>query len=585
MLHNPLLEAISLLETREEHPASLYKENFQHIDANDMIPMKHKANFNGSINITATISVTESDVDEIVQYAHRQLSFEIDRGSIDNVIEIRKEIKFKNSNYEGTINVWDVLPTGKTRAGKINRNLYSYDRAKWNLLMGHIGRKLPAILYFPTFLFEFPQRIYLTETENETQTNAYYRLIVQDILDSVDNGLTVEQHIVNRARVDTPSSRGALEAVLLKMGATVSRTIFGAWNDMFGREFPKREITVRYYTENDQDSEGEPEVYIEFSIRESEAMYPITERSLGFRWFFCFMLFTQFRQYRRGQSNTLFLFDEPASNLHSRAQEQLLRSFEAITNEDRGRIIYSTHSHHMINPRWLENTFIVTNEGVYDNDESMYEYSSHDTNVQIALYREFVSRHPTKTTYFQPILNTLEYFPSALEMISDAVFVEGKNDYYMIKYFEEVILNRRSSISIIPGSSASGFDTLISLYLGWGRRFVLLLDDDNEGRENRERYILQWNLRPTQVITLAEFSQKWAGFELEDLLTRTDVRNIRAQFYPATKSNELSKKEIARALQEKLINRDATGITKHAASAFEALIVGLVDRLAKYDDQ
>ena len=513
-----ILESISLLDTREEHPESLYKENFQYIDANDMIPMKHKANFNGSTNIIVSISLSESDVNELIQYARNNLSFEIERNSISKTISLRKEIRFENSIYEGTMDIWSLSPTGKTRRGKITRRLFNFDRSKWVQLIHEVRRKMPSILYFPTFLFEFPQRIYLVEDDNESPTNAYYRLIVQDILDSIDDGLTINQHIVDRARDGGSSSRSALEAVLLKMGTTVSRTIFGAWNDMFGKEVQRRDIVIRYYTESVQNSEGAPKVYLEFSIKEGEAMYPIIERSLGFRWFFCFMLFTQFRQYRRERGNALFLFDEPASNLHSRAQQQLLHSFDAITKDGRGMIIYSTHSHHMINPRWLENTFIVSNEAVYEDEDSMYAYSSVDTNIEIARYRRFVSEHPSKTTYFQPILNTLEYAPSSLEFPPDAVFVEGKNDFYVLKYFAEIILNGKEAVPILPGTTASGFDTLIALYLGWGRRFILLLDDDGEGRRQRERYVQEWNLPSPQVVTLGDLSVNWRGYELEDLL-------------------------------------------------------------------
>lgn len=366
------------------------------------------------------------------------------------------------------------------------------------------------------------------------------------------------------------------------MGTTVSRIVFGAWNDMFGKRVQSREIVVRYYMENVHDSKEEPKVYLEFSIKEGEAMYPITERSLGFRWFFCFMLFTQFRQFRRERGNALFLFDEPASNLHSRAQKQLLHSFEAITKEGRGKIVYSTHSHHMINPRWLENTFIVANEGVYEGEESMYKYSSHDTNIEIVPYRNFVTNHPSKTTYFQPILNVLEYTPSALESISDAVFVEGKNDFYIIKFFEEIVLEKSETLPIFPGTTASGFDTLISLFLGWGRRFILLLDDDEEGRRQRERYIRNWNLRPSQVVTLGGLSQDWKGHELEDLLSDRDKKNIGLKFYPDN-DGKLSKKEIARALQEKLIRSDASGISKKTALVFQELIMAATERLANYD--
>lgn len=311
-------------------------------------------------------------------------------------------------------------------------------------------------------------------------------------------------------------------------------------------------------------------------------MYPITERSLGFRWFFCFMLFTQFRQFRRERGNVLFLFDEPASNLHSRAQQQLLRSFGAITREGRGKIIYSTHSHHMIEPRWLESTFLVSNESAYEDEESMYSHSSSDTNIEIFPYRRFVSEHPGKTTYFQPILNTLEYLPSAIESIGDAVFVEGKNDFYMIRFFEDVILKRDEKLSILPGTTSSGFNTLIALYLGWGRRFVLLLDDDEEGRRQKQRYIDEWNLPISQVITLGDISSKWTGWELENFFGDGDKRYLRNTFYP-NKKDELSKKEIARALQEKLILGDATGIAQHTASKFRSLLVSLDKRLCTYD--
>ena len=371
-----ILEAINLLDQKEKHPESLYKENFQHIDANDMIPMKLKANFNDSITIKAKISLTKSDIDDIVRYCKQELSFVVERKSINSSIEITKEIKFKNSIYEGTRNIWSLSPVGTSIRGKKRRKLIDYKKSRWDKLIEETNRKIPAILYFPTFLFEFPQQIYVTQKTDESHTNAYYRQIVQDILDSIDDGLTIEQHIVERALNGSSSSRSALEAVLLKMGTVVSRTIFEGWNDMFGRDMPEREIMVRYYMDDENDSESGTEVYLEFSIREGESMYPVTERSLGFRWFFCFMLFTQFRQYRGEQGNALFLFDEPASNLHSRAQMQLLKSFNVIASADRSKIIYSTHSHHMINPQWLENTFIVFNEAVYDTEESMYIHSS-----------------------------------------------------------------------------------------------------------------------------------------------------------------------------------------------------------------
>jgi ABC-type dipeptide/oligopeptide/nickel transport system ATPase subunit len=58
----------------------------------------------------------------------------------------------------------------------------------------------------------------------------------------------------------------------------------------------------------------------------------------------------------------LFLLDEPASNLHSSAQAELLESFEKPL--DRCSLIYTTHSHHLINVRWLDTAYVGKNAAV-----------------------------------------------------------------------------------------------------------------------------------------------------------------------------------------------------------------------------
>ena len=62
----------------------------------------------------------------------------------------------------------------------------------------------------------------------------------------------------------------------------------------------------------------------------------------------------------------MFLLDEPASNLHSTAQKRLLETFERFVGDEYKplKLLYTTHSHHMINPKWLEGAFVVKNEAV-----------------------------------------------------------------------------------------------------------------------------------------------------------------------------------------------------------------------------
>lgn len=573
-----VLEAISSLERREKHLEALYKEEFRHGDVHDLIPMKKKANFNESVEVTAEISLSDSDVDELVNYARKSLSFTIDRQALGNTIKMTKEMKFRNSIYEGTTWRWSLDLIGRLNRGKREGKLSSHSQV-WQKFVQRVNNKLPSILYFPTFLFDFPKRIYVDTDSKESEKNAYYRSVIKDILDSLGNGLNIEQHIVDRARDnDQPAQKRSLDAVLATMSNRVTETVFRMWNNVFEKNITRRDIVIHCDTVAVGNGE-QPKVYLEFSIKDRDEIYLITERSLGFRWFFCFMLFTQFRQYRREHRSTLFLFDEPASNLHSRAQAQLLQSFSTIIGEGQGKILYSTHSHHMINPGWLENTHIVSNGSLYDNDDAMYEYSSRDTDIQITPYRKFVSDHPTKITYFQPILDTLEYVPSSLEPLSDAVFVEGKNDFYMLKYFNEVVLQNDETLSIIPGTGAGTFNTLIGLYLGWGKRFIVLLDDDKEGRKCKTEYIRRWEPEDFSVLTLRDISQDWKGWKTESLLSATDVKNIQAQFYP-DKQGKLSKKEICRALHEKLSRQDASNISDETIVRFRRLMEALKEKLS-----
>ena len=159
-----------------------------------------------------------------------------------------------------------------------------------------------------------------------------------------------------------------------------------------------------------------------------------------------FLLLTQFRGYRKNEDKqVLFLFDEPAANLSQKAQKQLLKSLENIGKKC--TIIYTTHSQYLINPKWLENAYVVTNEALLDTEDF---YNLRCTNVKIERYRSFVNSHPQEVSYFQPILDVLEYVPSDLEICKPGIILEGKNDFYTLNYFFKIIL-KKSELSLIPG--------------------------------------------------------------------------------------------------------------------------------------
>ncbi len=211
-------------------------------------------------------------------------------------------------------------------------------------------------------------------------------------------------------------------------------------------------------------------------------------------------------------------------------------------------ILYSTHSHYLIEPRWLEGAFIVFNDAV-DYERDLAKEADNrpiDTNIHVQRYRDFVGQHPDKLTYFQPILDKLDYVPGKLDFVDHMVFVEGKIDFYILEYFR-VQLGDKQKFRFMPSSGANDLGPLISLYLGWGRNFLVLLDDDKAGRNAKDRYKSDWFLTDASVSTLGDMSEKLKGKKIEGLIAPAGLDIIKKEIGKAS----ASKKDIARFFQER----------------------------------
>ncbi len=98
-----------------------------------------------------------------------------------------------------------------------------------------------------------------------------------------------------------------LHQVLTEMSTCVSCYVFGAWNEIIDKKMPDANIVMDWGKEKHDDVDR---YFIEFSMKQSDQVYRIRERSLGFRWFFVYFLLTQFRQYRKKvPEKSGFLFD------------------------------------------------------------------------------------------------------------------------------------------------------------------------------------------------------------------------------------------------------------------------------------
>lgn len=551
-----VLEAINSFSPDLSAEPLYQNDVFRKVEHRDLVPKHRKDNFTGTVVIEALIDFSDDDLEAIENFFTEEHALDVDVSKITSPLSVKKEFYFQQSDYTGQKSIWSISLWAKTKRAKNFKHLNAKDDV-WQSAVNFIRSLIPTICYFPTFLFEFPLRVYLShEPEQLEPQNSYYKQIVQDVLDSLDRGLNIEEHIVDRVekieegevwsifKFWRSDRKEQVDAVMSHLGNQITKLVFARWNEIFGSKFTKN-IKIDWGIDGD---EKEPPVYLSFSVQDGTSTYSIAERSLGFRWFFCFLLFTQFRK-SRGGDGTLFLLDEPASNLHATAQHQLLASFETVT-ESQNSLIYSTHSHYMINPKWLEGAFIVQN-GAIEYDEELSgesEFHVRETDIRVIPYKRFVGENNDKATYYQPILDALDYTPAILDHQAKTVMVEGKGDFYLFTYFKDVILGEDSDLRFLPSSGANDLGPLVSLYLGWGYSFRILLDDDTVGRAAKKRYLEDWYLPDGMAETIGDIHSSLKGKKLEDLISAEGKKRIKTSLG----LGKLTKKQSARFFQDKL---------------------------------
>ncbi len=583
-----ILEAINSFSPDRDGVARIFDDIIKEIQPKDLVPKAQKSNFTSTISVVAHLELDDQEKGSIVSHAQSELGILLDQASIPTNLVIEKNLHFENSDHMRTQNIWYFRPRAKIKGRRKTTDVTAPD-PNWHSLIRFIQQQIPTISYFPTFLFDFPDRIYLSNPPDSIDpgVNTYYVQIVQDVLDYLGGGMTISTHIVDRVEktVKDDSSwdflsfwrsdhREQIAHVMLKIGHAISQVIFERWNEIFGSKPKGKSIEVDWNVEPRAD--GTRSVYLRFQIHDGTSKFDISERSLGFRWFFCFLLFTQFRAARRLGTGALFLFDEPASNLHSKAQKKLLESFSRVTGE-KNVIIYSTHSHYMINPLWLENAFIVINKGIdYEEQLSIDKaIQAADTDIIAVKYRDFVGQTPDRVTYYQPILDALDFVSSPLELGHDALFVEGKNDFYALKYFELVHFQDKNPMTIVPSSGAGDLGPIISLYLGWGKKFIILLDADKAGAQAKARYEEQWLLPEGTVLLLSDIDEKWKGKRFERLLTDADLTLISSWCGKA----KAGKADIGRFFQESVAMQKKREISPALEEAISKILDATKKRL------
>lgn len=227
---------------------------------------------------------------------------------------------------------------------------------------------------------------------------------------------------------------------------------------------------------------------------------------------------------------------------------KLLDIFDRLS--EKCKIIYSTHSHHLINPKHLAGTYVVRNKAInYDEEEN---FDQNETDISATLYKNFVSSYPNEKDHYKPILDAIDYSPSSFELVEKIICLEGKNDYYTFEYLQKNIL-KGFNFHFYPGASVTKYEDLFRLYIAWDKELLALFDSDRQGKKEQARYISNVSLElKDSIFTLDQVNDAWKNMTTEDLFSELDKLLIIKTLFP--EEGTYNKSKFNTALQELFIN-------------------------------
>lgn len=528
-----------------------------------MLPIGERAFFNGVVSIKSTLSIDIEDVEKIDDFIKSEFGFiEI---KYEKTFDIDQKINFENSRKKGVSNTWSLQFQCRKKRGTTPFKLL--EGADWLKAVRFVESLLPKVMYFPASLLEFPDRIELEEQPDAEDSsspavpskNSFYYEVLTDVLKAIDAKLDIEKHILARAKSQLKEDQQNLEALVQKIEVHLNRTVLGGWQNTLGATLGEK----RFRFSVSSDDKGL--VYAEIKLFDGSSLFSLNERSAGFRWFFAFIMLVTYRAHRNDR--VLFLFDEPAANLHPRAQTQLLKSFAALSKSH--QFLLTTHSHYLVNPLWLESTFIAKNDALEESG-SFFDTDPTSSKITITPYRTFVGSHADQHFYYKPVMDALEYSPAQISPERSSILIEGKTDFYCMEYFKVVYFPDTFDITFFPGGGSGTLDPLISLLSGWAVNFLILLDGDLSGTKEKSRYEDKFeSLVKNRVKTLSELFQTTQKIRIEEVFTKADLDVIRSHMFPEEVT--LPKKLLHSAIQELLASKRKLPFSEKTIDNFRKL--------------
>ena len=391
--------------------------------------------------------------------------------------------------------------------------------AEEHRLASDVGARLveacPFVLYFEDFTDRIPEKIW-TAPRNPAFNPDWYD-IVDGLFYNTDHQYSIQafKRLHNRSNPRPDDAK----TVMRRVNKTLNAVFTKKWLKLSGvKDIESTELSSGFRGNS---------MFFEIKVTDTDGTtYSVDERSKGALWYLSFLMKTEFRRkkMRKASGKPVFLIDEPASNLHSSAQANMLGDFRRLVEDT--SVVYTTHSQYLVSLQNLKNTYVIRREsGV----------------VTAMLWADYIREDVPQVSHYQPLANLLQLTPTSLDVPwRRAVLTEGPSDRFVLLVLHRALMRRDPDYVIYPGTSAHNLSTLISLNVGWQSDFRVLLDSDSVGTKEQARYISEFGLSERTIQVLPEKNKK-----IEKYFSEPEKSALYKLAFARSKSSRITKGEFS----------------------------------------
>jgi len=355
-----------------------------------------------------------------------------------------------------------------------------------------------------------------------------------DSIDLLQDSITIDEYLANTAKYKTFTN--LFELAKLKVDELKERPFYkrrfatdeasANITGMVNESWKQEEVKVNIGCDGDNLF-----VYIEDKVGAHD---PPSKRSDGFQWFLSFYI--NFMAGTKGEfKDAILLLDNPGVLLHPSGQKvSLLNTLDKIAKNN--QIMFTTHSPFLIDRNHIDRIRIV--EKREDRVGTTIKEKFHDSN--------FDALEPIRAAIGTTIGDSL--FGNKKNLIvegwSDDLILDGIS-YYLKRTNRDFI--DTSKIAIIPVGGAKKTPYFALILWKEGYEFVILLDNDNEGRKVATELKDKYSIEEDRIIKLdgiVSEEMKGIDIEIEDFIDPSFYNKAVNEAYKGLLIEKLGKEEI-----------------------------------------